>query len=393
MTNLDQLMMAVEPLKDIGQEMLKSYMKTNFSDLKELGPLGNLLSNQIQQVNTTGDFYRVTFPKGIDGHLAHDANGKFLGAILDNSTNKVVGQARLEKVAPLAAQTGELLPVVSEASASLYLNVVAAIILLNINQKISSVEKNTKQILNYLETKDLSELMSDFCSLQDLQKNYKFNFKNEKLITSGLTQIQNVKHHSTTMLTFYAKQIEENIPNTSSFHINQNAVSVSNTLCELLHNEEIALYNYTYSAFLQVLFLGNFNKDFIDEVKKDIKEKENFYNKLYKKVNTALMKYGKASLDKQMLSGIADAHKIAGNAIKSIPFIGDTPLKNILKDNGNNLQLIGDKDFKKIKKQISSYKDPHIKPFINGLVDISKIYSQPLSLIIGNDQVYYKQTK
>lgn len=57
-----------------------------------------------------------------------------------------------------------------------------------------------KQILSYMEEKDIAELVTNTSNLQDIQKDYKYNLDNEKFITVSLNQVQNIKHHSKKMM-------------------------------------------------------------------------------------------------------------------------------------------------------------------------------------------------
>lgn len=111
-----------------------------------------------------------------------------------------------------------------------------------------------------------------------------------------------------------------------------------------LRNECIAFFNYAYSLYLQVMLLGNFDESYIQNVIEDLNQLKKDYDTLYNQINQHIEKYTKNSLDHQMLDGLADAHKIAGDVLNNIPVIGDTPIQDIIKGTGKNIKLFNKKN-------------------------------------------------
>ena len=130
--------------------------------------------------------YKVIMPEGY--HLSQDTNGYYLGGMFDQG-NHLKGQARWQLVEGVQALTPQII------SAG-----VVSVMIIAVEKELSDIKDMQKQILSYMEEKDIAELVTNTSNLQDIQKDYKYNLDNEKFITVSLNQVQNIKHHSKKMI-------------------------------------------------------------------------------------------------------------------------------------------------------------------------------------------------
>ena len=64
--------------------------------------------------------------------------------------------------------------------------------------------------------------MADLEILGDVLNNYKYNFENEKFISSKLDLVQNINRSSLSNIKFYKSQINKLLNNNDPIHLNYN---------------------------------------------------------------------------------------------------------------------------------------------------------------------------
>lgn len=322
----------------VNKQEIKDYKVINASDIIGLGAGFQMLMPMMDSLKQSEGLYKVIMPEG--AHLAKDANGLYLGSMFDEG-NHLLGQARWQPVDGIQAVTPQMI------SAG-----VMCVMIIAVEKELNEIKDMQKQILSYMEEKDIAELVTNTSNLQDIQKDYKYNISNEKFITVSLNQVQNIKHHSKKMMEFYKQRILKLLQSNDLFHISPNAKALVDKVSKELRNECIAFFNYAYSLYLQVMLLGNFDKSYIENIIEDLNRSKKDYDALYNQINQQIEKYTKNSLDHQMLDGLADAHKIAGNVINNIPVIGDTPIQDIIKGTGKNIKLFNKKEYRNVIKEL-----------------------------------------
>ena len=79
-----------------------------------------------------------------------------------------------------------------------------------------------------------SKLIADLEILGDVLNNYKYNFENEKFISSKLDLVQNINRSSLSNIKFYKSQINKLLNNNDPIHLNfNNEDKISKVLSKL----------------------------------------------------------------------------------------------------------------------------------------------------------------
>lgn len=360
----------------VNKQEIKEYKVINASDVVGLGAGFQMLVPMMDSLKQSEGLYKVIMPEG--AHLAKDAHGLYLGGTFDQG-NHLIGQARWQPVAGIQPMTPQMI------SAG-----VMGIMIIAVEHELNEIKDMQKQILSYMEEKDIAELVTNTSNLQDIQKDYKYNVDNEKFVTVSLNQVQNIKHHSKKMMEFYKQRIMKLLQSNDFIHISPNAKALVDKICKELRNECIAFFNYAYSLYLQVMLLGNFDESYIQNIIGDLNKSKKDYDDLYHQINKHIEKYAKNSLDHQMLNGLADVHKMAGDVIHNIPVIGDTPIQDIVKGTGKNIKLFNKKEYKNVINEVDQYKDVAVTPFVKSLEQVNALCNKPMILLVSGDHVYYK---
>lgn len=184
--------------------------KYNPLPLSELPALGLAIEPVVQFISSaTGasgsamaaggsGLYWVNVPAGT--HLAEFLNGKeYLCSALSNATNQVgAGQAVLTPAAsaPIAFDPAMIM---------------ISCVIFTITQKLDSCIQVGKNILQYLELKDKSEITGSIKFMTDVFNNYKLNWNNQRFIDSNLAEFVSIRRRSEESIELQKMLIENNL--------------------------------------------------------------------------------------------------------------------------------------------------------------------------------------
>lgn len=368
----------------------KKYTKLSISDIALLGGAFAAISPFFRTLNQTFRYdisneiagqeglYRLFF-NGKQGRLANakDGNG-FLGAIMNNG---IIGQARLQKVDSIPMECNVNLPINP-------MFIAAAIALKSIDMKLDTIKEKQDEIIDFLNQDKESKLIADLEVLGDVLENYKYNFENEKYISSKLNLVQNINRSSLSNIKFYKAQTSKLIKDNDPIHLNINNEDKIDKVQNKLTYYKLATYLYAYSSFIEVLLLKSFNSNFLKKVINKIQEKSDQYRLFYTECYNSLEKYSNNSIENQLLKGLSSFSKDTGKAISGIPLLGDLQLDETFIDLGKNISKEKKKNTKKALKKIAFNKDSDLNLFITNLNNIEQIYNHPLEIYYDEKNIY-----
>ena len=354
------------------QANIAKYTKLPLSRMPALGvafePLAAAFQNVVNGGGATGGLYRVTIPKG--GHLADFINGSGnLGTVL-NANNQITGQAILN---PLVFNPTMLF---------------MAVALANIDKKLDAIQEIQQELLDFLVQKERSELKGDLNCLADTLNNYKYNWNNEKYKSSNHIKVLDIKQAAERKIDFYREQVTLKISKKSFFHSDQD---VKKQLVEIqpeFKDYQLALYLYSYSSFLEVLLLENYDSAYLDSIAKKIEDYSFKYRELYTKCYDQIEGYAKSTIQSHLLNGLASVNRVAGEAIAKVPVISKSQIDETLIDAGGKLGKFGSKRIEQTMKQLIDKQSSCVCPFVENIKDVNRLYNQPIELIFDKENIY-----
>ena len=139
----------------------------------------------------------------------------------------------------------------------------------------------------------------------------------------------------------------------------------------------MALYLFAYSAFLEVMLLGNFSEGYLNNVEQSITDYSYQYRTLYTKCYDLMKDYSKSSVQAGILSGLSAASKFMGNAIAKVPVISKSQLDENLIEAGSLLGTQGEQRA--------------VVPFVENIRVINNLYNKPVQYRIDGDSIYVQQ--
>jgi|GEM_PF-5237988 len=220
------------------------------------------------------------------------------GQIKDTKVGKT-----LDSIAPV---TNELLQL-SDGRVVAAINPTALLVagvLVTVKEETAKIVDACNQILTFLKNDKESQVEGDLNVLNGIVKEYKYNWDNKEYRAGHHKLVLDIKRSAEQNIVFFRKQIDSSIQN------DKHAL-VAKTLKERqqeLENEfsyyQLTLYIYGFACFLDVLLLGNFNKEFLAQTNEKLALYSSQYLELFETALEHLKKTVNTSTESKALHGV-----------------------------------------------------------------------------------------
>lgn len=352
---------------------IAKYTKLPLTKISAMGtafePLTAAFQNVMHGGGTNSGLYRVTIPKG--AHLAEFKDGSgFLGSALKGNNAVGGGQARLN---PLVCNPTTLF---------------MAAALMGIDKKLDSIQETQQEIIEFLEQKEKSKLRGNLNFLTDVLNNYKYNWNNEKYKNSNHIKVLDNKQDAEQSIVFYREQINKKNNKKSFLHSDRDVKGKLEKIQSEFKEYQLALYLYSFSSFLEVMLLENFDSAYLDSVAQKIEEHSYQYRELYTKCYDRIEGDAKSSIQSHLLSGLASFNRVAGDAAAKVSAVSKTQIEETLIGTSNRLGDFGSRKTEKTMEQFANNRDNYVQPFIENIKAVNRLYNEPMELIFDQDNIY-----
>ena len=351
------------------------------TDISSIGTAFSGLSTSFaaisQAAKASGTLYEATFP--VAGKLASAKDGSgLLGTIINE--NGIAGQARFKEVGQVAQ------------TASGISTIFVAMAILAINQSLKNIAENQKAILSFLETDKQTQLKGDLSILSEIINDYKFNWDNQQWLSNREIQTLDIKRSAEQNILFYREMIEKKLNAKKQFISFWTSKSL-NEIQGRLKYYKLALYLYSFSSFLDIMLLKNFDSNFLEAIKSKIEAYAIEYNSFYEQSMDGIEQIATTSIQARTLQGLSVAGKFIGKQIGKIPDKNNRiRIDDKLIEGGNKLDSINLKAVEDTKDAFSSVQDHGIQLFGEKIGLINKMYNEPLKLYVGAENLYLSTT-
>ena len=355
------------------QHNITQFRKIPLSGVPALGtafePLAAAFQNVVNGGGTTSGFYKVTIPKGTKLSEFRDGSG-YLGSVLTENGAVGGGQARLN---PLVCNPTMLF---------------MAVALANLDRKLDVIQEMQQELLDYLIQKERSELKGDLNFLSDIMNNYKFNWNNEKYKSGNHIKVLDIKQAAERKIDFYREQIVLKVNKKSFIHSDQDVIKQLGKIQSEFKDYQLALYLYSFSSFLEVMLMENFDHPYLNGIEKKIEEYSYQYRELYTKCYDKIEGYAKSSIQSHLLNGLSNVNRVAGETIAKVPVVNKSQIDEALIGSGDKLGKFGSKRVEKTMKQLIEKQSGCVHPFVENIKNINRLYNQPFEVYFDKDNVY-----
>mgnify|MGYP005811734105 FL=1 len=371
-----QAMMNVEVPSVMAEPDLKMRNATRIplSDLSALGVAFQPLSAAVQTAVNGSGGSGIYFVNTMGKQMFHAGGStEYIGALKSSTGAVGGGQARMTA---LACDPTMLF---------------MAAALINIEKKLDTIQQTQEEILQFLEEKGRATLQGNLNVLGDVARNFKYNWKNEKYKTNKHIIVQQIKKEAEASIILYREQIGKRLNKRSLIHSDLEVRSTLKKLQAQFQDYQLALYLFAYSAFLEVMLLGNFSEGYLNNVEQSITDYSYQYRTLYTKCYDLMKDYSKSSVQAGILSGLSAASKFMGNAIAKVPVISKSQLDENLIEAGSLLGTQGEQRAVVALSGLIQTRANVTVPFVENIRVINNLYNKPVQYRIDGDSIYVQQ--
>ncbi|MEG0327306.1 MAG: hypothetical protein RR565_01460 [Erysipelothrix sp.] len=267
-------------------------------------------------------------------------------------------------------------------------SLVMAIALASIEKKLDEIKDVQQDILEILQLQEKAKLKANHYTLNEIMNNFKHNWNNEKFINSKINLVQNIKKESEQSIIFHRDRVKNKLSKGSLFNSDQDVKKKLNEVVAEMKDYQLALYLYSFADFLEVVLLGNFKSEFLND---SIKRCENYsyeYRSLYTKVYNNIEKKVNSSVQSVLLSGVAGFNKIVGKTVSKVPFLEERKIDEAIIESAKKVDTFNSKRSIDAISQLKNVQNSVVSPFVNNLKTLDLIYNQSSELILDSNKLY-----
>ena len=252
--------------------------------------------------------------------------------------------------------------------------------LANVEKKLDAIQDMQKEMIDFLVQKEKADLKGDLNFLFDVFNNYKYNWNNEMYKNSNHIKLLDIRQEAEKKIAFYREQIIAKVNKKSFIHSDQTVNKQLQAIQDQFKDYQLALYLLGFSSFLEVMFLGNFDKDYLTGISEKLEKYSLNYRELYTKCYNEIESYSSTSVQSSMLKGFAKASTSVGKLVEKIPVISKGQADEALIAAGD-----------KLRRQMSSLIERQsntIRPFIENIDTVNELCNKPVQLLVDKENLY-----
>ena len=208
---------------------------------------------------------------------------------------------------------------------------------------------------------------------------------NEKYKDHKHILVQDIKREAEQSIILYREQLAKELSKKALF---QDVKATLNKVITRLSDYQLTLYIFSFSSFLGIMLLENFDTNYLNSIASKIQEYSGYYTALYEKCTEKIENDSKASLKGYALRGLSKLSSGAGKIVEKIPVINKSQLdENLLKAGG----ILQDTDTNRTENVIQILTDSqtdYISPFVENIHIIDNLYNQSTQLMFDSENIY-----
>ncbi len=264
----------------------------------------------------------------------------------------------------------------------------AAAALANIDKKLDTIQELQLELLDFLMQKERSELAGDLKFLDDVLNNYKYNWNSTMYKNSNHIKVLDIRQASERKIDFFREQIAAKVNKKSLIHSDQDVKKQMKKVQDVFKDYQLALYLFSFSSFLEVLLLENYDSSYLNEIVSKIEKYSLYYKELYTKCYNQLENYSKSSIQSTVLKGLAGASRAVGKAIEKVPVISNSQIDEKLIATGEKVSEHGKAKTEHTMQAFIESQANYVRPFVENIQSINSLYNTPVNFLIDGDTLY-----
>ena len=266
-------------------------------------------------------------------------------------------------------------------------------ILLKIENDLGEIKDISNKILSFLEEDKQSEIEADLKTLNLIVKEFKYNWQDNNYLVSNHINVLNIKKNATKNINFYKKQINDNMESNPILTTGQMLDVMQNNLKKSFTYYRMSLYNYAYATFLEIILLGNYQKDYLLSKSNELILLNDDYNIDYEKTYKYIERNANKSIAGNVLEGIGSAGKVLGTLAEKVSIAKEKNVDDWINKNSDYLKKIGKNIKSDVTNNFEELKNSNIDMLINDIDIANKICNEVKNIYFDDEKIYLEYEK
>lgn len=359
------------PLLEESKVGVSDYTKLPVSRLSAIGtafqPLATAVQTAVSGAGGSGIYYVDTSGKTM---FQLKGSNKYITSLKSVDGKVGGGQARMT---PLACDPTMLF---------------MAAALVNIDKKLDDIKEMQQEMMDFLVQKEKTELKGNLTFLYDVFNNYKYNWDNEMYKNNNHTMVLSIRKEAEAKIAFYRERIIAKVNKKKFLHSNQTVNKQLQAVQDQFKDYQLSLYILAFSTFLDILLVGNYNKEYLSGISAKLDGYSIKYRELYTQCYEEISRYSATSVQSAMLKGLSITTNAVGNLIEKVPVVGDTQADETIVAAGDKLNDIANDKIQKQMQQLIERQSNFVRPFIDNINMMNSLNNEPVRLLVDKDNLY-----
>lgn len=263
-----------------------------------------------------------------------------------------------------------------------------SIAIMTVEKKLDVILETQKEMLAFLEMKEEAKLKGNLNALSDVLNNYKFNWDNDKYKGHKHILIQDIKREAEQSIILYSERLAKALNKKYFFHNDQEVKSTLTKTINGLNDYQLALYLFSFSSFLEVMLLENFDTNYLNSIANKILEYSDNYSTLYGLCAEKINNDSNTSLEGHALKGLSRLSRSAGKIVEKIPVISKSLLDENLIKVGNVLHEINTKRTENVMFLLADSQTNYVNSFVENIHMVDDLYNKSVRLMFDSENIY-----
>lgn len=266
-----------------------------------------------------------------------------------------------------------------------------AIVFMTVGKKLDNIQEVQKEILAFLELKEEARLKGNLNTLADVLNNYKYNWGNEKYKNNKHILVQDIKRESEQSIILYRDQISKTLDKKALFRVGKDIKNQLSKMLNRLNDYQLALYIFSFSSFLEVMLLENFDTNYLKSATNKIIEYAENYSVFFEKCSEKIETDSKGAVEGYALRGLSRLCSGTGKIVEKIPVISKSQFEETLIKAGEVLQDVDVNRTKNAMDVLADSQTDYIGAFVENIKVIDVLYNTPTQLMFDAEYIYVTQ--
>lgn len=263
-----------------------------------------------------------------------------------------------------------------------------AVALAQVNQKLDGIQDTLDELFDYLRIKDKADVRASLDTLSAILADYRYNWDNPQFKQAKYNLVQGINRNARQHIIELRAHLTQKAQKKGLIELRGKAQSAATESAEILKDYQLAVYLYSFSTFLGVMLLENYDQAYLQSKADDIRSKSIEYRQAYTDCFNAIESRSEKAADKVLLGGMAAGLRGLGHLVEKTPVGAKTPIDEALLEAGSGIAGFNDKKADDIAELLIQAKDPAVLPFAQSIDAVNRAYNQPTRILADSQNVY-----